>query len=69
MLQSQKNGFTLKGDKYLAGKKTSIMVCKHTGVSEISTPCPQGYKGPPILASWQVECFVWGKRLDSENDH
>lgn len=54
MLQSQQNGFTLKGDEHLAGK-TSIMVCIHTGLSEIfsSTPCPQG-KGPPILASWQV---------------
>jgi hypothetical protein len=70
MLQSKQNGFTHKGDKHLAGK-TSIMVCRHTGVSEIffSTPCPQGYKGPPILASWQVECFIWEKGLDSENYH
>jgi len=70
MLQSQQNGFTPKGDKHLAGK-TSIKVCIHTGVSEIffSTLCPQGYKGPRILASWQVECFVWEKGLDSEDDH
>jgi len=69
MLQSKQNGFTHKGDKHLAGK-TSIMVCICTGVSEIffSTPCPQDYKGPTILASWQVECFIWEKVLDSEND-
>ena len=70
MLQSQQNGFTHNGDKHL-DEKTSITVCIHTGVSEIlfSTPCPQGYKGPPILASWQVECSVWEKGMDSEDDH